>query len=404
MSLSIADYSARIRDSLVDAKDSVLRIPPTLSETSLTIVMGSCQDSGKEDRAARISALKSNSNLEPFFSSLQDDDARKDAYSLLAVHIKEKVDARLLAVKEKAIVELVELAAVPIDTAQLCATQIDSIFVDMKALVLSSIKQDDAMTPQRRQAIEDFNTSIKVVKTTIISITKIEQNVSVVQQKLNDCFNSSDIIGTASDTTRAELSNLRKELQGQRSYQERQLLEHFNETARTRTSDVRITSVELIIPDSLVSKGRGLELIDNSPRAASKYFGNYIWPENQPQSGLATTSNSARIFGLDSRIQICCSRAFRPYQFHQAVSSAIDGFRSLGREREAQRAGGGHGPLRLTVPVTSVCGAALSVTCLFHCASPTAGTDKAHCGDWLLAVEEEGSAEEVQETDGVVEA
>ena len=36
MSLSIADYSARIRDSLVDAKDSVLRIPPTLSETSLT--------------------------------------------------------------------------------------------------------------------------------------------------------------------------------------------------------------------------------------------------------------------------------------------------------------------------------------------------------------------------------
>ena len=151
MSLTIADYSSRIRDSLVDAKDSVLRIPPTLSETSLTTVMGSCQDQGKEDRAARIRALKQSSTLEPLFTPLQDDDARKEAYSLLAVHIKKRVDARLLAVQEKTIVELVEHATVPIDTAQLCATQIDSIFVDIKQLVLSSIKQDDAMTPQRRR-------------------------------------------------------------------------------------------------------------------------------------------------------------------------------------------------------------------------------------------------------------
>jgi hypothetical protein len=82
-----------------------------------------------------------------------------------------------------------------------------------------------------------------------------------------------------------------------------------------------------------------------------------------------------------------------------------DGFRSLGREREAQRAGGEHGPLRLTVPVTSVCGAALSVTHLFHCASPTtAGTDRAHCGNWLLAYEEGASEGDVQEADEVVEA
>ena len=39
MSLSLADYSARIRDSLVDAKDAVLRIPPSLSETSLTTLL-----------------------------------------------------------------------------------------------------------------------------------------------------------------------------------------------------------------------------------------------------------------------------------------------------------------------------------------------------------------------------
>ena len=136
--MSLADYSARIRDSLVDAKDAVLRIPPSLSETSLTTVMGSCQEAGKEDRAARIRALKSNSTLEPLFTSLQDDDARKEAYSLLAVHIKERVDARLLAVKEKAIVELVELATVPIDTAHLCATQIDSIFVDIKQGVVGA--------------------------------------------------------------------------------------------------------------------------------------------------------------------------------------------------------------------------------------------------------------------------
>jgi hypothetical protein len=136
--------------------------------------------------------------------------------------------------------------------------------VDIKQLVIASIKQDDAMTPQRRQAIDDFNASIRVVKATIICITKIEVNIAEVQQQLNARFDSTNIVGTAADTTRSELSNLRKELEGQRSYQERQLLEHFNETARTRTSDARITSVELTIPDALVSKGRGLELIDNA--------------------------------------------------------------------------------------------------------------------------------------------
>ena len=118
MSLSIADYSSRIRDSLVDAKDLVLSIPIALSDASLTTVMGSCQEAGKEERATRIRALRMNPELEPLFSSLVDDDARKNAYSLLAVHIKDRVNARLTAVTEQAFVELKELVAAPIDTAQ----------------------------------------------------------------------------------------------------------------------------------------------------------------------------------------------------------------------------------------------------------------------------------------------
>ena len=264
MSLSIADYSSRIRDSLVQCRDSVLSIPPMLTELSLTTVMGSCQDSGKEDRAARVRALKENSTLASLFSGLADDDARKNAYSSLAAHIKAKVDARLIAVHDETLARLVEHCFVPVDTSQSCAAQIDTIFADTKNLVQCAIKQDDAMTPQRRQAIEDFNSSVKMVTITITSINKIELQISQVQEQLNLRFDSENIMGTASDTARTELSNLRKDLEGQRAYQERQLLEHFNETARTRTSDARITSVELVIPDALVSKGRGLELIDNS--------------------------------------------------------------------------------------------------------------------------------------------
>ena len=181
MSLIIVDYSSRIRDSLVDSKDPVLRIPPMLSRHALTTVMGSCQDQGREDRTARIRALKSNSTLDALFSSLDDDDARKDAYSALAVHIKTKVDARLLDVFNETVDKLVEHCSAPIDTVQSCSTMIDTIFVDTKNLVQCAIKQDDAMTPQRRQAIEDFKASVKMVKATMISITMIEKHISEVR-------------------------------------------------------------------------------------------------------------------------------------------------------------------------------------------------------------------------------
>ena len=262
--MSIAEISSRIHDSLVDTKDAVLRINPILSEHSLTTVMGSCQDQGEEDLNDRILALEQSSDLAPFFNSLADDAARNELYKLLAEHIRQRINARLVAVHDETRDMLVLHLDEVLDIATLATNQINSVFSDTKALVQASIKQDDAMTPQRRQAIEDFTISISMVKQTIMTIMRIEHHISDVQSKLNERFNSDDICATASDTTRAELSSLRKELEGQRSYQERQLLEHFNETARTRTSDARIQSVALVIPDSLISKGRGLELIDNA--------------------------------------------------------------------------------------------------------------------------------------------
>jgi hypothetical protein len=104
------------------------------------------------------------------------------------------------------------------DIATIAQHQIDTIFADTKALVQASVKQDDAMTPQRRQIIEDFNLSIKLVKEAIVTIMQIESHIADVQTKLNERFNSDDICATASDTTRSELSALRKELEGQRSY------------------------------------------------------------------------------------------------------------------------------------------------------------------------------------------
>ena len=64
--------------------------------------------------------------------------------------------------------------------------------------------------------------------------------------------------------------------------------------------------------------------------------------------------------------------------------------------------------LFLSRQTSSVCVVALSVTHLqlFRGASPApaAGTDRAHCGDWLLAYEEGASEGDVQEADEVVEA
>ena len=90
------------------------------------------------------------------------------------------------------------------------------------------------MTPQRRQAIEDFNISIRMVKTTIVTIMRIESHISDVQTKLNERFNSDDICATASDTTRTELSSLRKELEGQRA------------SARIKSANSLSTSMRLL--------------------------------------------------------------------------------------------------------------------------------------------------------------
>ena len=264
--MSIAEISSRIHDSLVDTKDAVLRINPILSEHSLTTVMGSCQDQGEEDLDDRILALEQSSDLAPFFSSLADDAARNELYKLLAEHIRQRINARLVAVHDETRDMLVLHLDEVLDIATLATNQINSVFSDTKALVQASIKQDDAMTPQRRQAIEDFTISISMVKQTIMTIMRIEHHISDVQSKLNERFNSDDICATASDTTRAELSSLRKELEGQRSYQERQLLEHFNETARTRTSDARIQSVALVV----ANLPRSSILTDN------RYFLRYI--------------------------------------------------------------------------------------------------------------------------------
>ena len=63
----------------------------------------------------------------------------------------------------------------------------------------------------------------------------------------------------------------------------------------------------------------------------------------------------------------------------------------MGWQRKTKRVRGEHVTLRLTFPVTSVCVVDLSVTDFFCCASLTAGADRAHCGDWLLADKEGGT-------------
>ena len=95
----------------------------------------------------------------------------------------------------------------------------------------------------------------------------------------------------------------------------------------------------------------------------------------------------------------------RQFQAKSMDSGPWDG---NARRRELEVSTARSASLFLSRQTSSVCVVALSVTHLqlFRCASPApaAGTDRAHCGDWLLAQEEGRAEEEVQDAVEALEA
>ena len=260
MSISLSEHASLIRAKLVEIKDSSQIAHSLLTESSLTTVMGSSGNKGFRKEQQRLDAVMNNADVIAALATLPDSSA---AVAAIAEHAKDVSSARARAVVKAChsavLSSMLDGASREIDVT---VKAVDDLFDELKTLVSAAVAQDDSMTPQRKQAQEDFDASIQVISKAVTLISTIETNICSTQSEIDTRFDSTQNLATAQDPDRANLAQLRKDLESQKSYHERAMLEHFSRAARTRTSDTRSYSQELVIPDQLIAKGRGLELID----------------------------------------------------------------------------------------------------------------------------------------------
>ena len=260
MSLTLSDHASAIRAKLVEIKDTSQIAHSLLTDSSLTTVMGSSGNKGFRKEQQRLDAVQNDADIISALAPLSDNSA---AVKAVAEHVKNASAARAKAVFKACYsavkISIFDKASSELDLAM---KAVDILFAELKTLVSAAVAQDDSMTTQRKKAQEDFDASIKVIKDAVTLISTIEINICSTQSEIDTRFDSTQILQTAQDPDRANLAQLRKDLESQKSYHERAMLEHFSRAARTRTSDTRSYSQELVIPDQLITKGRGLELID----------------------------------------------------------------------------------------------------------------------------------------------
>ena len=257
MSVALSSHINSLKELLIDCKDSASKARHRLTDARLTTVMGASFKEGKVGPAARRRLLEEDTALLQHISDADQDKVLERASN----HIKLAVENRLAIVLSSLLtalkLEVSEEIIAPLDNAAKC---INSAFTTVRDVAHIAALDDVSMTPPRALAIDTFNKSINFIEETVTRIHRLDAHIVEVQEKLEGLYDDKNVLGTAQDADRTSLSSLRKDLEGQRLFVERQLLEHFDESARARTSDVRMVSVELKVPSHLISKGRGLEL------------------------------------------------------------------------------------------------------------------------------------------------
>mgnify|MGYP000030865533 FL=1 len=132
--------------------------------------------------------------------------------------------------------------------------------LEIQTAATSSIESAD---PQRITARITFDRSIALIIRTIEQCSEVTTRIKQVRKELDDKFDPSDITKTATDQSRVQLANLERQLLEQRNQIERSMIEHFDDSARPRQSDAKISVSKMSIPEHLLEKGRGLEFITN---------------------------------------------------------------------------------------------------------------------------------------------
>ena len=252
--------AADIRGSLTGISDSVRAIENQVSSCTLSTVMGLSRLVGSTRHKERIRVFKSNTDLTAAIAGCADTDK---AYQQLSVIAKHLTDLRVSALMSDLQVNIDAHFAAEVTPAINDASSITRLAMT-KVQQLASLKGDKhtaGLSPARTKALADYKASTMAVSTAVTAIRLAKKQIDTVNTELSAKFDATDILSTAMDTDRTRLVELRRQLGEQREYAERKMLGHFDETAKARSYDARPLALDLEIPNDLIQKARGAELI-----------------------------------------------------------------------------------------------------------------------------------------------
>ena len=246
-----------IRTALCGITDNERTVHDALTILSLSTVMGSSCSTGQIKHKERMATMLANVDLKDALVGCLDKDKALRTMSNIS---KKLVDDRLTLVLAHATAVLdmhVNAIVIPAHARTHKAVK------DLLEMVhnLSGASAAPSVSPARAKAELDFIKSSQVVGDAVKQIRLTKDQLDQVNNKLTIKFDESDLLSTANDTSREKLVELRTQLEKQREYAERRMLDHFDETARARSFDSRPIARDLVIPEDLILKARGPELI-----------------------------------------------------------------------------------------------------------------------------------------------
>ena len=258
--MSIASHSSSLRAQLVCTKDLIRQVTDIITPAELSTVMGTAgkfPGSLELSKNKRQQLIDATADLATALTGAADIRKTNECIHKLmkafATAAVSRVTANILTTTND------HVRTKAIDTLNSGKDSIDACFIQLRDLTSEATKNDASMTADRVQAQQLYSSDVTVVERAITEMETLESRIEQVTLEIDSRYNDKDNLGTAADTERIELSRLRSSLEDQIKHAERNMLEHFDNSARTRATDSRITTTELAIPDDL-EKGKGMEL------------------------------------------------------------------------------------------------------------------------------------------------
>ena len=259
---SVYDKAADVKSRLVSLLDDLSPMSTALTGGSLGTVMGAARPYGLAGEEERLQLLRRDASLTTALQGCHD---MAEVELRVSQLISDCVETRLDAVLRRITAQLNHLhnySLLPMH--QKVQSEIKMTMISIQELATSLGKMDAAYPQERQQAIKKFKASVEVIANCVEGVRELNEQLEQVNQQLNSAFDSTDLLATANDANRARLNELAKQIENQRRFAEQRMLQTFDDAAKARPGDSRPQTTTLIIPDDLVKKGLGKELMTNA--------------------------------------------------------------------------------------------------------------------------------------------